>query len=845
MSTTNNNTANFTVENLVAKYREYVSKHCSYCVNACEGKNGKMIEVCAPISPDANADEQLLVTLYSCVTGSEADKNVMNALSGYVEKYQKEALTEEEFVFLSNNFKELVAYEFSHRTEWGWESAYKSNEDTQYLPHLSHHTHNDVPALFLDIIKKKPEQRTGQTVFIADAGYCDVAVQFPNCIIKGFTHHKDNWINQETWALGQIRLYAAGVKSEILPCNEDIKDWQYISDVDYALWGFFNEPSYEGIVQSFQHMKANSSMMLLMDRKDVIGCTSYKSHDLLDLRMMLVKEKYINSIVSFDGYDNYRGFDRQYICLFANKSVNTFVYVNAVTLEKEMELSADMLDADILWPGYYFANKPENGIPLSEIASYEKMISVYNILEDEDVTFDAIKDELILSDRARKILNMFSVATPADMATNYKDSNLCNTNLKESGNSVLEGKGGWIKIITKPCVLLYGKKDKCFAGYVNQISDKLATLLDPEPTLALNEGMATLGFVPCISPKDGIDVRYIAALLLSPEIKEQIITICEGNVDNNMFPLIMDKVTVANHTEKERLSFLSEANYNALVSAQNEMKEKYEREIVELNKIHQDKLENYQHGMRKPIREIGSAIRRMERYIRENIVSAEIKDYLLQRTTHIKNHKESLSEDIERLNEENTYGEPIVFDIDHCLKSYINYFGKDIEIRYQNEISKRLIEHYKASKDYLNLKMIDRPAALDAKIHELSTIFVDIAEYNFNKIVKRILDNADDHGFSNTTPEKCIIEINLDWDNDMEKFRIDFRNNGTPFPKGLSKEIYGEYKRYGGKTGKTGIGGYEVADNVRHYGGDFILFQDKDWAVIRIFLPKSKAYERL
>ena len=79
----------------------------------------------------------------------------------------------------------------------------------------------------------------------------------------------------------------------------------------------------------------------------------------------------------------------------------------------------------------------------------------------------------------------------------------------------------------------------------------------------------------------------------------------------------------------------------------------------------------------------------------------------------------------------------------------------------------------------------------------------------------------------------------------MEKFRIDFRNNGTPFPKGLSKEIYGEYKRYGGKTGKTGIGGYEVADNVRHYGGDFILFQDKDWAVIRIFLPKSRAYERL
>ena len=159
MSTTNNTTTNYTVENLVAKYRDYVSKHCSFGVNACEGNNGKMIEVCAPISPDANADEQLLVTLYSCVLGSEADKNVLTALSGYAEKYHKEALTEEEFAFLCNNFKELVAYEFSHRTEWGWKSAYKSDEDIEYLPHRSHHTHtrNARTSLQSEIIKHLPK----------------------------------------------------------------------------------------------------------------------------------------------------------------------------------------------------------------------------------------------------------------------------------------------------------------------------------------------------------------------------------------------------------------------------------------------------------------------------------------------------------------------------------------------------------------------------------------------------------------------------------------------------------------------------------------------------------------
>jgi sensor histidine kinase regulating citrate/malate metabolism len=76
-------------------------------------------------------------------------------------------------------------------------------------------------------------------------------------------------------------------------------------------------------------------------------------------------------------------------------------------------------------------------------------------------------------------------------------------------------------------------------------------------------------------------------------------------------------------------------------------------------------------------------------------------------------------------------------------------------------------------------------------------------------------------------------------------YRIDFRNNGNPLPEGLTKENYGEYKKYGGLTGKSGIGGYEVAENIKHYGGDFALIQDNDWVVISIFLPKSRAYERL
>ena len=80
----------------------------------------------------------------------------------------------------------------------------------------------------------------------------------------------------------------------------------------------------------------------------------------------------------------------------------------------------------------------------------------------------------------------------------------------------------------------------------------------------------------CMVPQDGIDVRYIAALLFEPSVKKQILTICEGHTINLALPLVMDKIIVPNHDEKERLAFLAEANYDALLFSQEELKQEAE-----------------------------------------------------------------------------------------------------------------------------------------------------------------------------------------------------------------------------------------------------------------------------
>ena len=208
-----------------------------------------------------------------------------------------------------------------------------------------------------------------------------------------------------------------------------------------------------------------------------------------------------------------------------------------------------------------------------------------------------------------------------------------------------------------------------------------------------------------------------------------------------------------------------------------------------------------------------------------------------------------LSDDIEHLNEDNTYLEDKDFDIDHCLKGFIDYFGSDIcPIRYSNEIAKESVKHY-LSEHHEELNLLDdfgRKKKLDCVFAESSVANVDISEYNFGKIVRNILENAKKHGFDDfrdTESDERIVDIELCWDEKKSMYRIDFRNNGHPLAEGLSKESYGENRKYAGRTGGSGIGGYEVAENVKNYKGDYEISQDGEWVVISIYLPKSKSDE--
>lgn len=847
MSTTNNN---FTVENLVVKYRNYVNEHCpkTYDVSEWTDKEGKahFEEFYTPCSPEANVGEQLLAVIYKKVAGDNVQKDILEVLSQFSNAYYPDVLTEEEMAFLCENYKETVEYLFAHRDEWTAGIKYQLNK---------------IPRERERLVKEYAKLANGSTVFIADTEYCDLAVQFPSCTIKGFTG-LGNSETKTAWALGQIRMWALGIKSEIVPGEGEFGDYSYElpekgsvdlvilranghGDIAQNIFGtecndinalydllkpngrmvFFSETMDE-MVDSAQPSKENVSEILELAAKEKRKKRQLSKDIVSTFRIRVVNEHAIETIVSFvEDSILGNGAKKTKVMLVLNKADIKSVRVKSESKGISRDVEIKDIDGDILWPGYYLANRPKNGISLSKIASYSELFPIHGVMENEDEIYDAAKDGYVLSERAKKILNMFLVVTPAAMAKEYKDANLCYTNLKENGYYFFEKWGEWIRIITRPCVLLYGRNDKFVTGYVDQIpsKEKLATLLDPNPALTPNEGIATLDLVSCITPKAGVDVRYITALLFSPEIKEQIITICEGYVNDITFPLIMDKVIVPNHTDKERLAFLSEANYEALVSSQREMKQTHEdyKKAVRMRK----------HALSQSLSSIEATFYALNAYRERNGGTISDNDrYSRIKKTTVKEGFEYLSKALKSMlvkmdriaDVEYTFSEPIQIDPELFAEEYI----AENESAWTN--FKPIISWIKGHNQYdkeIKDPNTDKTIVI-GKGESINTFM--FPKDALKQIFDNIISNALSHGFIDESRKD--YKMRFSWETDGIVMKIIIENNGAPIPSNRSTESLLEYgvSTALNQSGHNGIGCNEIDGIMRKYDGKVSIISSPD-----------------
>lgn len=794
MQTVNNN---FTVEALVAKYRNFVDEHCP---KSCESDG--VHEFLSPCNADV--EEQLLITLYQKVAGVNADQRILEALSKYAVDFYHNAFNEREMAFLVNHFAETSTFIFDNLGKLSFWNKFQ----------MLHESPTPEIRNFLATINIEQ----GSTIFLANSGYCDIAMLFPNCTIKGYT--QDGFYrDKEMWALGQIRLFAAGIKSEIRPFCEDTENSQYMSDVDVAIIGTadrFSLPFSNESERFFPYMKPNSEFLLFLDKQYAAG------NSMAGLGKMLVEKKCIYSIVSFEEPNTILRTDttKTTICVRANKSTSDVVCIKNNATGEQMQLSANMLDPTILWPSYYLTKKPKEGISFSEIVSFLDL----RPKKKEDIVFKKItfndeKDviEWNLSNKEKNI----PVVIPRNLATEYKDAKLCKASLKLAGDAIFEKSLGWLHKIEQPCILLYGRKDKFVVGYIKDLP---------------SEGIVAYSQLACLVPKEGIDVRYVAALLLTPEVRNQIMSICEGEVDAQLFPLILDKIIVPNHTDLERATFLSEANYQAIEASKKKMEESLnEKKSEYINEVRMRK-----HDMRPHLRQLTSSERLMLYYL-DNTNDIEDLIKLLKKqlfTSH--NALQSLSELVEHLSNEERFGEPESVN----LNDYFHNIEKNSEVNFTIKVScekalaqrEKEIEELKEKNKKENVPSMQ---GMDEKSITECSLDVYIAPVDLDRIVNNIIENARRHGGlsdGRKTDYYISIDVKIDYQRDM--YQIDFSNNGKPLPKGMTKERYGLKGEKAGSNAGTGSGGYIVKSIVEHYGGDFDLFSTDGITTIRIYLPK-------
>lgn len=784
MQTVNNN---FTVEALVAKYRNFVDEHCpkeSYW----DPKEGN---ISGPLDPiDCYAEAHLLVTLYKRIAGENTDQNILEALSKYTAAFYTNALNEEEMDFLANHFSKVSTFifnNFADKYTKGW-----IGRPTQKV---------------YEIIEKLKKVEAGKTIFIGGAGLCDMALLFPNCTIKGYSEYdffEEHIGDKEMWALGQIRLFAAGIKSEIKPFHEDTKNSQYMSDVDIAIFDTADRYSYpfsNGSEHLFQYMKPNSKFLLFLDKQNAAG------NSMAGLTKMLVEKKCIYSIVSFEEPNAIFGTNttKTTICVCANKAVSNVVCIKNDATGDLIQLSANMLDPTILWPSYYLTAKSKEGIALSEIVSFQDLKP--KNMEDivfKKTTFNDEKEciEWILSDKEKNIL----VVAPTNLSTRYEDAKLCKEILHPAGDPLFEKQLGLLCNIMQPCVLLYGRKDKLVAGYIKDLP---------------SEGIVAYRQFACLVPKEGIDVRYVAALLLTPEVKNQIMSICEGEVDAQLFPLIMDKIIVPNHTDLERATFLSEANYNAFESSRKELEQEH-KSYIKAVRMRKHALTQSASSIEATFYALNAYRERKNGTISDNerisrIAQTTVKDafeYLSKATKDLLVKLDHIA-DVEY-----TFTKPEWINPEEFVESYIQ--------KHENgwvnfkPVVKWAKGHNLADKDLTDLSG-------ETILHKGEPIYTMMFPRDaLKQILDNIVSNAISHGFIDKSYHN--YQLRFSWETDGTALKMCVENNGAPIPSDRSTSSLLEYgvSTSLNSKGHHGIGCNEIDSIMRKYDGKIELVSSPD-----------------
>lgn len=732
----------FTVEALVAKYRNFVENHTTCDVIGADYDFGYMGSIEYGI--EGWADHQLLITLYNDFAGNKADSSIQNCLSKYKDCFWKEALDEEEYAFLLENFKDTVDWIFSKGLHYG-----------------SNATENSVNLKKSDVsfIKKAAKNvmaKPGNSVYLENDILGDGAIMFPQCVI--LCEGKD-----EETALKKIRLFAFGIQYK----NIDKIEQESI-DIIISGSGWFPglDIPYETLYSSLSNngtmvMHAHPYYLVSMEKEAV------------SFRKRLVADKAIKSVVKYTEGNLYR-----YVLLiekFEHSEVDFQDRMNK--LSKEVDIK--QVTARILLPGYYFTEKPENGVPLSNL------LESYDFMHTDTVS---LEQPLVL---------------PQNLGNTFKDADMSQKEVKkaielgENANTL----ASTCYNVDFPSVLLYGSTKNIYVGIVSQCKVPYA-VIDP---------------IACFIAKEGVDLRYVTSLLFDPIVSKQISAIYLDFYYCNMMVFMSEflhNIIVPHHESDERDRYLANACLKALSDSQEELRRE--------NVFYQKAVRMRKHALTQSFASMKAMFMALNSYRdrkkgqfsdkellskSRGVTVADVFEYLSRGFEDMSIGLEHIA-DVEYFFQKPEWIDPVKFLNDYFRANRGSWVNFSCIAAWKNDnISKENVYD-----DKTNRYVIRKGEPLDTFYFPKDALEL---------IINNIVSNAISHGF--TDYNRKDYQLRFSWHTEGSSLLIEIANNGTPIP--ADRDV-ASLKEYGVSTalhqnGHNGIGCNEIDDIMHRYVGDY------------------------
>ena len=401
--------------------------------------------------------------------------------------------------------------------------------------------------------------------------------------------------------------------------------------------------------------------------------------------------------------------------------------------------------------------------------------------------------EMVSASRKAPEGRHYSYSLTGSLATSFRDAKLSIDRISESSPSVKVPGRYYDCFDAEPCIFL-----------------SLIGVMDKDAFYRVSPT------VMCLKVKDSFPIDYVAALLFSKEIKEQLTALAPGAVITRLAPHYLSKIVVPEHNKEQMSLFLEDVLKASLTQREREMQiksEEYERG-VRLRK----------HALTQSVSSFSALFNQLNKCrVRQGGVlrNEDLVNPVLDKTVEevfvaLASKMEVIQKKLAHIADPDLdFGEPVDIDPEEFILHYLRA-KKTGWANYTGEVSWNERETF--NKCEVDLRdPSDNSIIFNAGDALTSFEFPkDALEHIFDNIVA----NAAAHGF--TDESRSDYKIRFSWETQGMDVVITIENNGTPLSDVVNP---GDILKAGFSTrlnmeGHAGSGGYEIASIMKDYHGD-------------------------